>query len=193
MRCSLIHLSALISSLAFSLFTVGCGGCTGKGADQPPHCAETPHERQGALEREPAAAPEPAPAPAPEPAPVAAKEPVDDPEATPTPSENDPGNTETRTQEVIRQTFQRNRPQARACFDEALKKHAGLKGNLTVSFTIDPKGAVKEASINTDRSDLAIPELNTCIIDVVRKIAFPPSSRGFESKGNYPYTFTPGG
>lgn len=188
MRSSLVHLSALISSLALPLFIAGCGGCTGKGADQPSHCAESPHERQGALEREPAAEPEPAPAAEPEPAPAAESE---DTEATPTPSESDPGNTETRTQEVIRQTFQRNRPQARACFDAELKKRPGLKGNLTVAFTIDPKGAVKEASINTDRSDLAIAELNTCIIDVVRKIAFPPSSRGFESKGNYPYNFTP--
>jgi hypothetical protein len=142
------------------------------------------------LEHEPAAEPEPAPAAA-EPAPEAAKEPEDDTAATPTPSEADPGNTETRTQEVIRDTFQRNRPQARACFDAELKKKPGLKGNLTVAFTIDPKGVVKDASINTDRSDLAIAELNTCIIDVVRKIAFPPSSRGFESKGNYPYNFTP--
>jgi hypothetical protein len=187
MRTSMVHCSLAI--LVPALFIAGCGGCTGKGADQPSHCAESPHERQGALEREPAAEPEPAPAAAPEPAPAAA--PQDDTAATPTPSESDPGNTETRTQEVIRDTFQRNRPQARACFDEQLKKKPGLRGNLTVAFVIDPKGVVKEASINTDRSDLAIPELNTCIIDVVRKIAFPPSSRGFESKGNYPYNFTP--
>jgi hypothetical protein len=193
MCCSLAHYSALIivPLFASALLTTGCGGCTGKAGDGSSGCAESPHERQGALEREQAAQPEPEPAPAPELVPAAAAEPADDPEATPTPSETDPGNTETRTQEVIRQTFQRNRPQARACFDEALKKHPGLKGNLTVTFTIDPKGAVKEASINTDRSDLAVPELNTCIIDVVRKIEFPPSSRGFESKGNYPYNFNP--
>jgi hypothetical protein len=189
MRTSIVHCSLAI--LVPALLTTGCGGCAGKKTDASGSCAESPAERQGALEHEPAAEPEPAPAVAAEPAPEAAKEPTDDPEATATPSETDPGNTETRTQEVIRQTFQRNRTQARSCFDEALKKHPGLKGNLTVSFTIDPKGAVKEASINTDRSDLAVPELNTCIIDVVRKIAFPPSSRGFESKGNYPYNFNP--
>jgi TonB family protein len=191
MRFSIVHCSLAIVLPALGLFTTGCGGCAGKNTDSQGSCAESPAERQGALEHESSAEPEPAPAAAPEPAPAAAKEPEDDTTATPTPSETDPGNTETRTQEVIRDAFQRNRPQARACFDEALKKHAGLRGNLTVTFVIDPKGTVKEASINTDRSDLAIPELNTCIIDVVRKIAFPPSSRGFESKGNYPYNFTP--
>lgn len=189
MRSSVVHLSALISSLSLPLFVAGCGGCTGKGADQPSHCAESPAERKGALEHETAAEPEPAPASEPEPA--AAKEPEEDPAATPTPSAADPGSTETRTQEVIRDTFMRNRPQARACFDEQLKKQPGLKGNLTVTFVIDPKGTVKDVSINTERSDLAIADLNTCIIDVVRKIEFPPSSRGFESKGNYPYNFTP--
>ncbi len=87
---------------------------------------------------------------------------------------------------VIADTFKTNRPRCEACFDEALKKHPGLKGNLTVSFVIDPKGKVKQAAINTARSDLNVAELNACVIDAVIQITFPPSSRGFESQGNYP-------
>jgi len=178
MRIS-ISAALLVFPLAWA-----CSPCTGN-ADQPAHCAKGPAERKGALER---SEPEPTPA-----EPVAAEPAASTSESVAAaPGDNDEGAAEeTRTQEVIRDTFQRNRPKARACFDESLKKHPGLKGNLTVKFVIDPKGKVKEASINTDRSDLAIPELNTCIIDAVRQFEFPPSSRGFESNGNYPFNFTP--
>ncbi|HTM45640.1 MAG TPA: AgmX/PglI C-terminal domain-containing protein [Polyangiaceae bacterium] len=98
---------------------------------------------------------------------------------------------ETRTMAVIQDVFKTNRPKVRACFDETLKKHPGLKGNLTISFVINPKGTVKEVTINTARSDLNVAELNACVIDTVLKISFPPSSRGFESQGNYPFNFNP--
>ena len=112
--------------------------------------------------------------------------------ATPAaPSEGDAPVEETRNAVVIQETFKANRPKARACFDESVKKHPGLRGNLTITFVIDPKGKVKQASINTARSDLNVAELNACVIDAVMQIVFPPSSRGFESQGNYPFNFNP--
>lgn len=169
----------------FALPLLACGGTS---ANAPAPAEPTP---------EPAAEPatEPPAEPAPSSEPVAAEpaspaKPSDEPAAD---EAHPPGLTveETRTQQVIQDTFMRNRPQVRACFDQVLQKHPGLKGNLTVSFVLDPKGKVKQASINTARSDLAVPELNTCVIEKVLQIQFPPSSRGFESQGNYPFNFNP--
>jgi hypothetical protein len=36
-----------------------------------------------------------------------------------------------------------------------------------------------------------VPELDTCAVEAVKTFKFPPSSRGLESKVNYPFNFNP--
>ena len=73
----------------------------------------------------------------------------------------------------------------------ALKTNPGIKGDLVISFVIDPEGNVKAAEINWSESDLHVPELDTCAVEAVKTFKFPPSSRGLESKVNYPFNFNP--
>lgn len=168
--------SSLCLTLILLPLHLGCGGGSANTEAAAPEAQSDPGPQVNV---------EPEPEPEPEPA-------AAEPEAEAAPEESgDAPQEETRTQAVIQDTFMRNRPQVRACFDAQLEKQPGLKGNLTVSFVIDPKGKVKEATINTARSDLAIGELNTCVIEKVMAIEFPPSSRGFESRGNYPFNFNP--
>lgn len=170
--------SSLCLTLILLPLHLACGGGSANSAAAEPEPQSEPSPQVSA---------EPEPEPEPQPEPTAAE-----PEAEAAGDDSgDAPKEETRTQAVIQDTFMRNRPQVRACFDAQLEKQPGLKGNLTVSFVIDPKGKVKEATINTTRSDLAIGELNTCVIEKVMAIEFPPSSRGFESRGNYPFNFNP--
>jgi hypothetical protein len=115
----------------------------------------------------------------------------DDSEPHADPDRPDARREETRTTEVIQQLVMQHRDRVRACYDAALKDHPGIKGNLTIHFTIDPKGAVSEASLNSERSDINVPALTDCATAIIRELQFPKSSRGFESTINYPFNFNP--
>ena len=79
----------------------------------------------------------------------------------------------------------------RACYEAALKTNPGIAGDLVVSFIINPDGSVKNAEVNWSESELHVPELDSCTLEVVQAMKFPPSSRGLESKVNYPFNFNP--
>ena len=101
------------------------------------------------------------------------------------------GPKDARGKEEIQRVVAANRDKVRACYDAALKENPGIAGDLVVSFVIDPAGQVKTAEVNWAESELHIPELDTCAVDVVKTLQFPPSSRGLESKVNYPFNFNP--
>jgi TonB family protein len=84
-----------------------------------------------------------------------------------------------------------NRDKVRACYDAALAQNPGSHGDLVLDFVIDPRGEVKQAEVNWSASELHIPELDSCAVDVVRSLHFPASSRGLESKVSYPFNFNP--
>lgn len=101
------------------------------------------------------------------------------------------GTTETRTTEVIQKIVQDNRKSVRSCYDKAKKDLPGLEGTLTIHFVLDPEGAVKKAEVNLERSQIKNAELGECAIKELKKMKFPPSSRGMESTINYPFNFKP--
>jgi TonB family protein len=96
-----------------------------------------------------------------------------------------------RGKEEIQRVVADNRDKVRACYDAALKENPGIAGDLVVSFVIDPDGSVKSAEVNWAESELHVPELDTCAVAVVKALKFPASSRGLESKVNYPFNFNP--
>jgi TonB family protein len=159
-------------------------------------CAPTPPPASPELapaeaSAEPAAAPEPSPAEAAATEPAAAAsasvipKPMDRaPEAAQTPQD-------TRTRSVIQAVMAENRGKVRACYDAALAQNPGIHGALVIGFVIDPRGNVKQAEVNWSESDIHVPELDTCAVDAIRAIKFPPSSRGLESSVNYPFNFNP--
>lgn len=98
---------------------------------------------------------------------------------------------ETRTMEVIQQAVKENRKAARKCYDDARKDLKDLTGDVVVHFVIDPEGKVKSAELNQERSTLKSPAVTNCVIDVIKGIKFPKSSRAMETSTNYPFNFTP--
>jgi predicted small lipoprotein YifL len=117
---------------------------------------------------------------------------TDEPGGATESDEGDPdtkGDVETRTTEVIQKVVQDNRKPIRACFDKARKELPDLSGTMTIHFVLDPEGGVKSAELNVERSEVKAPSVVNCAIDQLKKIKFPPSSRGMESKVNYPFSF----
>ena len=86
-----------------------------------------------------------------------------------------------------------NRDRFRSCYDAALAKHEGIKGQVTLEWVLDPKGKVKEgAHIDPDASDIQDEFLEKCMVAALRNLSFPPSRRGMESTVRYPFRFNPG-
>jgi TonB family protein len=96
-----------------------------------------------------------------------------------------------RTKEEIQKVITSNRDKVRSCYDKALESNPGIHGDLVISFVINLNGTVKHAEVNWAQSDLHVPELDTCAAEAVKALKFPASSRGFESKINYPFNFNP--
>lgn len=108
-----------------------------------------------------------------------------------TPAADGRGAAETRTLDTIAQVVKKNRVRARACYEDVLRQKGGIKGNLVVHFVLDPQGGVKLAELNAARSTLDEPAVTRCVIDVIRSLEFPASSRGMETVVNYPFNFNP--
>lgn len=121
---------------------------------------------------------------APPPAPTAA-------EPTPAPPPAAPEPADTRSKEQIQAVIAANRERVRACYDAAQKTEPGLQGDLLVAFVINPDGSVKSAEVNAQESEIHSPELDSCAVGVLQTLKFPASSRGLESKVNYPFNFKP--
>jgi hypothetical protein len=91
----------------------------------------------------------------------------------------------------IRAIIVAHRDDARACYDQAIKDHPGIEGDLVIQWTIDPKGAVTAISSDTSRSQITEPTVVACVVKIIQAIQFAPSPGGFETKAFYPFNFRP--
>jgi hypothetical protein len=96
-----------------------------------------------------------------------------------------------RGQEDIRAIVVAHRDEARACYEKSLATHPGIEGDLVVRWSIDPKGTVSQVSCDSTRSQIVEPSLVSCIGEILMKIQFAPSQRGFETRAFYPFNFHP--
>lgn len=106
---------------------------------------------------------------------------------TPEPHQQEPG----RSVQDIRTIIMSHRDEARKCYDDGLKAHPGVEGDLDIKFTIDPKGNVSDAVVNDDKSSIHEPSIGACVSDVIKKIHFAESAKGFETRAHYPFNFHP--
>jgi hypothetical protein len=83
------------------------------------------------------------------------------------------------------------RDDARACYDKSLASHPGIEGDLDIRWKIDPQGNVFDAEVDTTKSSILEPTVAQCIIDIIKKIKFAASAKGFESRAHYPFNFHP--
>lgn len=83
------------------------------------------------------------------------------------------------------------RDEARACYDKGLAAHPGIEGDLDVKWVIDPQGNVANAEVDTTKSSILEPNVGACIVDVITKIKFAASSKGYETRAHYPFNFHP--
>jgi hypothetical protein len=95
-----------------------------------------------------------------------------------------------RTKEDIARVVSAKRPEARACFDEAAKKNPGMPGGtVTVTWTIDPAGVVKDVKVDTARTTVDNVGVGNCIAAIIGKFSFPASAKKLDTHAAYPFNF----
>ncbi|HTB76349.1 MAG TPA: AgmX/PglI C-terminal domain-containing protein [Polyangiaceae bacterium] len=93
--------------------------------------------------------------------------------------------------EDIRAIIMARRDDARACYDAGLKDHPGIEGDLVIAWTIDPKGNVTQAALDSSRSQIVEPTVVACVTDIIKKVQFAASPGGYETRAFYPFNFHP--
>ncbi len=106
---------------------------------------------------------------------------------TPGPHKSEPG----RSVDDVRAIIGARRDEFRACYDKGLSTHPGIQGDVDVKWVINPKGDVTDVSIDEMKSSISEPTTRACITDIIKKIKFAESPKGFESRMHYPFNFNP--
>lgn len=82
--------------------------------------------------------------------------------------------------EVINQSFE----DIKGCYDQHFKNESG---KMMVDFLINPDGKVEKACISN--SSFNNPELESCMLSIVRVLKFPATAGGVSVDVSYPFTF----
>lgn len=75
----------------------------------------------------------------------------------------------------------------RACYEGALASSPGLKGSVSVAFSIAPGGSVVSASIGN--SSMGNPRVEGCMLRVTKRLRFPAADKG--TSASFPFVFAP--
>jgi TonB family protein len=93
--------------------------------------------------------------------------------------------------DIIRRIVRRHLNEVRYCYDEGLARKPGLSGRLVVQFTIAPTGNVLASALAS--SSLASVPVEACVVNAVKRWAFPAPSGGGLVIVSYPFEMTPAG
>ena len=91
--------------------------------------------------------------------------------------------------EIPRRVIRRCRLEAQPCYEAEVASHPGMKGSVTVGFTIGAGGLVVASELKS--STLGNPAMETCLVDSVKKCDFPAPMRGRPVAISYTFDFPP--
>lgn len=86
-------------------------------------------------------------------------------------------------------TFRRGQLDFSQCYRTAAAKNPTLRGQLTVSLTVQKDGSVRDARITNDT--LQHPNVRACVLQRVARLRFPPPQFAGEVDLTYPLSFAP--
>jgi outer membrane biosynthesis protein TonB len=91
------------------------------------------------------------------------------------------------SREVINRVIQKHYSEIKYCYEKELSKNPELYGKVTVLFLIDGGGQVGEALVQ--QTTLSSDPVESCMINHVRRWAFPAPRGGGTVQVTYPYVF----
>jgi len=95
------------------------------------------------------------------------------------------------SKDVIAKVIKRHQNEIKFCFEQELQKNADLSGKVAVAFTIDPAGAVADASVA--ETSLNNSNAENCMLSRIRRWKFPEPQGGGVVSVTFPWIFKPAG
>jgi len=90
--------------------------------------------------------------------------------------------------ETVLRVIRGYRNQMRTCYERALVGNPRLAGKVTCQWTISAVGAVSSAAVVS--SEAHSPLLEACVLEVIKKMVFPPAQNQQSTIVRYPWAFT---
>ena len=82
-----------------------------------------------------------------------------------------------------------SRQRFRDCFDAWGATHPGIGGKVSLTFYLDPDGAI--GGVDADTVGFEAQEVNDCVENVAKSLNYPPSPSGMFTRVTYPFDFKP--
>lgn len=82
-----------------------------------------------------------------------------------------------------------NRDDFRKCFDQWSAKNPGRDGKVVYVWSLKPDGSLMSSQIDVAKSTVAGSDIEACFAAVAKKMAYPKSPSGKETKFTYPFDF----
>ncbi|MFL5345546.1 MAG: TonB family protein [Hyalangium sp.] len=93
--------------------------------------------------------------------------------------------------DVIAKIIRQHQNEIKYCYESELNKNPSLAGKVAVAFTIDPAGAVSDASVTETTLNNSTAE--NCMLSRIRRWKFPEPKGGGVVAVTYPWLFSPAG
>jgi TonB family protein len=93
--------------------------------------------------------------------------------------------------DVIAKIIRQHQNEIKYCYESELNKNPSLAGKVAVAFTIDPAGAVSDASVSETTLNNGTAE--NCMLSRIRRWKFPEPKGGGVVAVTYPWLFSPAG
>ncbi|WP_224366645.1 TonB family protein [Hyalangium versicolor] len=93
--------------------------------------------------------------------------------------------------DVIAKIIRQHQNEIKYCYESELNKNPSLAGKVAVAFTIDPAGAVADASVTETTLNNSTAE--NCMLSRIRRWKFPEPKGGGVVAVTYPWLFSPAG
>lgn len=89
--------------------------------------------------------------------------------------------------DVIMKVIKRHQNEIKFCYEAELQTHPELAGKVAVAWTIDPRGMVADASVS--ESSMGNPNVESCILERIRRWKFPEPEGGGVVAVTFPWIF----
>jgi TonB family protein len=93
--------------------------------------------------------------------------------------------------DVIMKVIKRHQNEIKFCYEQELQKNPALAGKVAVAWTIDPAGAVSEATVS--ESSVSNANVESCIVERIRRWKFPEPDGGGIVNVTFPWIFKAAG
>ena len=93
--------------------------------------------------------------------------------------------------DVIMKVVKRHQNEIKYCYEQEAQKNPSLAGKVAVAWTIDPAGGVAEA--NVGESSISNANVESCIVQRIRRWKFPEPAGGGVVNVTFPWVFSVAG